>query len=85
MQKINAEAANEKLMEKDIECTKIIAEADAVKMSLEIVNIKVEEDLKKAWENVYLVKQTHIAEIKALMNPSDLIKIVISAIIIVIN
>lgn len=54
-------------------------------MKLEVVNAKVEEELKKAWENVYLVKQSHIAEIKALMNPSDLIKIVITAIIIVLN
>lgn len=49
------------------------------------MNAKVEEELKKAWENVYLVKQTHISEIKALVNPSDLIKIVITAIIIVLN
>ena len=56
-----------------------------MKMTLEVVNAKIEEDLKKAWENVYLVKQNHIAEIKALMNPSDLIKIVITAIIIVLN
>jgi len=31
------------------------------------------------------VKQSHIAEIKSLMNPSELIKIVITAILIIVN
>lgn len=34
---------------------------------------------------MYLVKQSHIAEIKSLMNPSDFIKIVITAIVIILN
>jgi hypothetical protein len=54
-------------------------------MKLEFTNAKVEEELKKAWENVYLVKQNHIAEIKSLMNPSEFIKIVITAIVIILN
>ena len=85
IQKANAETANEKLMKKENQCTRIIAETNAVKMKLQTINAKVEEELQKAWENVYLVKQSHIAEIKALMNPSDLIRIVITAIIIVLN
>ena len=72
-------------MKKEVECAKIIAETNAVKTKLEVTNSKVEDELKKAWENVYMVKQSHIAEIKALMNPSELIKIVITAIIIVLN
>ncbi len=42
----------------------------------------VDLQIAKAWENVSLIKPNHIAEIKALSNPSEFIKTVLSALVI---
>ena len=39
--------------------------------------------LSKAWANVGLIKSSHISEIKALNNPSEFIRIVLTGIVII--
>ena len=39
----------------------------------------------KAWENVSLIKTAHIAEIKVLSNPSELIKTVLAGLVILLH
>lgn len=38
--------------------------------------------IAKAWENVSLIKPNHISEVKALGNPSEFIKTVLTALVI---